>query len=227
MPTKVCLIKAMFFQWSWMDVSIGLWRKMSAEELMFLNCGIGEDSLESPLDSKEIQPVHPKGNQSWLFIGRTDAELRLQYFGRLMRSVTHWKRPWCWGGLKAGGEGGGGGWDGWMASPTQWPWIWANSGRPWRTEKSDMLQSMGSQRVRHDLVTEHTETHIHWPFWFYSLYVSFLASLVLFRCPCILPATAFVYISSYLWRFYICMKFQLFISSSWGEILYFSVFWLY
>ena len=84
MPTKVCLIKAMFFQWSWMDVSIGLWRKMSAEELMFLNCGIGEDSLESPLDSKEIQPVHPKGNQSWLFIGRTDAELRCQYFGHLM-----------------------------------------------------------------------------------------------------------------------------------------------
>ena len=42
--------------------------------------------------------------------------------------LTHWKRPWCWEGLKAGGEGGGRGWDGWMASPTQWTWIWANSG---------------------------------------------------------------------------------------------------
>ena len=56
-----------------MDVRAGLWRKLSAEELMFLNCGVGEDSWES-LGLKEIQPVHPKGNQSWIFIGRTDAE---------------------------------------------------------------------------------------------------------------------------------------------------------
>ena len=57
-----------------MDVRVGLKRKVSAEELMLLNCGFGEDSWESPLNSKEIQPVHPKGNQSWVFIGRTDAE---------------------------------------------------------------------------------------------------------------------------------------------------------
>jgi len=56
-----------------MDVRVGLWRKLSAEELMLLNCGVGEDS-ENPLDCKEIQPVYPKGNQSWVFIGRTDAE---------------------------------------------------------------------------------------------------------------------------------------------------------
>ena len=56
-----------------MDVRVGLWRKLSAEKLMFLNCVVGEDS-ESPLDCKEIQPVHPKGDQSWVFIGRTDAE---------------------------------------------------------------------------------------------------------------------------------------------------------
>ena len=54
---------------------------------MILNCGVGEDSLESPLDCKEIQPVHPKGDQSWVFIGRTDAEAELQYFGHLMRRV--------------------------------------------------------------------------------------------------------------------------------------------
>ena len=57
-----------------MDVRVGLWRKLSAEELILLNCGVGEDSLESPLDYREIQPVHSKGNQSWIFIGRTDAE---------------------------------------------------------------------------------------------------------------------------------------------------------
>ena len=56
-----------------MDVRVGLWRKLSTKELMLLNCDVGED-LESPLDCKEIKPVHPKGNQSWIFIGRTDAE---------------------------------------------------------------------------------------------------------------------------------------------------------
>ena len=56
-----------------MDVRVGLWRKLSAEKLMLLNCGM-EKTLESPLDCKEIQPVHSKGDQSWVFIGRTDAE---------------------------------------------------------------------------------------------------------------------------------------------------------
>ena len=56
-----------------MDVRIGLWRKLSTEELMLLNCDVGDDS-ESVLDCKEIQPVHPKGDQSWEFIGRTDFE---------------------------------------------------------------------------------------------------------------------------------------------------------
>ena len=57
-----------------MDVRVGLGRKLSAKKLMLLNYGVGEDSFESPLDCKEIQPVHPKGDQSWVFIGRTDAE---------------------------------------------------------------------------------------------------------------------------------------------------------
>ena len=62
-----------------MDVKVGLWRKLSAEELMLLHCGIGEDSYES-LDCKEIQPVHPKGNQFWIFIGRTDADAETPIF---------------------------------------------------------------------------------------------------------------------------------------------------
>ena len=56
-----------------MDVRVGLRRKLSTEELMLLNCGVGED-FESPLDCKEIQPVHPKGDQSWVFFGRNDAK---------------------------------------------------------------------------------------------------------------------------------------------------------
>ena len=57
-----------------MNVRVGLWRKLSAEESMFLNCGVGEKTLASSLDCKEIQPVHPKRDQSWVFIGRTDTE---------------------------------------------------------------------------------------------------------------------------------------------------------
>ena len=67
------------------------------------------------------------------------------------KEPTHWKRPWCWERLRAEGEGG---WDGCMASPTQWTWSWANSGRWWRAEKPGVLQSMGSQTVRHELATE-------------------------------------------------------------------------
>ena len=73
LPTKVHLVKLWFFQWSCMDVRVGLWRKLSTEELMLLNSGL-EKTLESPWDCKEVQPVHPKGDQSWVFIGRTDAE---------------------------------------------------------------------------------------------------------------------------------------------------------
>ena len=78
-----------------------------------------EKTLESPLDCKEIQPVHPKGNQSWIVFGRTDAEAENSIlWATWCEELTHLKRPWCWERLKAGGEGGGRGWDGYMASPT-------------------------------------------------------------------------------------------------------------
>ena len=76
------------------------------------------------------------------------------------KELTHWKRPWCWESLKAEGEGGDRGWDGWMVSPTWRTWVWANSGRWWRTGKSGVLQSMGSQRVRHDCGTEQQQLKI-------------------------------------------------------------------
>ena len=62
--------------------------------------------------------------------------------------LTHWERPWCWVRLKAGGEGDNRGWDGWVAPPTRWTWVWVSSGSWWWTGKPGMLQSMGSQRVR-------------------------------------------------------------------------------
>ena len=81
-------------------------------------------------------------------------KLKLQYFGHLMRRVDSLEKFWCWGGLRAGGEGDDRGWDGWMASLTRWAWVWVNSGSWWWTGRPGMLQFMGSQRVRHDWVTE-------------------------------------------------------------------------
>ena len=105
-----------------------------------------DKTLESPLDSKEIQPVHPKGNQSWMFTGRTSAEAETpNTLATWCKEWTHWKRPWCWERLKSGGEGDDRGWDGWMASPTQWTWVWVNSGSWGWTGKPGVLQSMGSQ----------------------------------------------------------------------------------
>ena len=68
--------------------------------------------------------------------------------------LTHLKRPWCWERLRAGGEGDNRGWDGWMASPTQWTWVWVDSGSWWWTGRPGVLWFMGSQRVRHDWATE-------------------------------------------------------------------------
>ena len=79
-------------------------------------------------------------------------KLKLQYFGQLMRMLTHWKRPRCWERLKAGGEGDGRGWDGWMVSPTLWTWVWVSCGSWWWTGKPGVLQSMGLQRAGHDWV---------------------------------------------------------------------------
>ena len=79
-----------------------------------------EKTLESPLDCKEIQPVHPKGNQSWVFIGRTDVKAETSILATWCEKLTHLKKPWCWERLKAVWEGDDRGWDGWMASPTQW-----------------------------------------------------------------------------------------------------------
>jgi len=112
-------------------------------------------TLESPLDRKDIKPVNSKGNQSWIFIGRTNVEAEAPTLwppdvkSRLLR-----KDPWCWERLKAGGEGHDRGWNGWMASPTQWTWVWASSERWWRTGKPGVLWSMRSQRVKHNWATE-------------------------------------------------------------------------
>ena len=111
-------------------------------------------TLESPLDCKQIKPVHPKGDQSWRFIERTDAKAE---------TPVVWPpdaKSWLTGKtlmlgkierLKAGGEGNDRGWDGWMVSMTQWTWIWASSGSRWWTGKPGMLY------VVHGVANSHTQ----------------------------------------------------------------------
>ena len=119
-----------------------------------------EKTLESPLDCKEMQIVHPKRNQPWIFIGNTDAEAEaLILCPPWCEELTHWKKPWCWERLKAQGKGDNREWDGWMASLTRWTWVWVSSGSRWWTAKPGILQSMGSQRVRHNWATELNWNH--------------------------------------------------------------------
>ena len=127
---------------------------------MFLKCGVGEDSWES-LDCDEIQLVHPKGNQSWIHWKDLGWSWNSNTLATWCKELTHWKRPWCWERLSAGGEEGNRGWDSWMASLTQWTWVWVSSRSWWWTGKPGVLQSMGSQRVGHNWATELNWTELN------------------------------------------------------------------
>ena len=117
--------------------------------------------LKSPLDCKEIQPVHPKENQSWIFIGRTDVEAEAPILwppyakNQLTGKDPDVGKNWRWE-EKGTTEDE----DGWMASPTQWTWFWVSSGSLWWTTRPGVLQSMGLQRVGHNWVTE-----LNWTEW--------------------------------------------------------------
>ena len=141
LPTKVCLVKAMVFP----VVMYGCERKLSTEELMLLSCGVGEDSQESlGLQWDQTSPSYRKSvlNIQWKdWCWRWNSNTLATWCEKL----THLKRPGCWERLKVKGERDNGGWDRWMASPTQWTWVWVNSRSRWWTGRPGVLQSMGSQ----------------------------------------------------------------------------------
>ena len=125
---------------------------------MLLNCGVGEGSWES---------LGLQGDPTSLFWRRSVLSVHWKEWCWSWNSNTlatwceeliHWKRPWCWERLTTGGEGDGREWGGWMASLTQWTWVWASSGSWWWTGKTGVLQFMGSKRVGHDWATE-----LNWP----------------------------------------------------------------
>ena len=121
---------------------------------MLLNYGAGENSWESlglqgdptsQSSRKSILNVHWK-DWCWSWSSNTLATS--------CEEVTHWKRPWCWGRLEAGGEGDDRGWDGCIETSTRWTWVWVDSRSWWWTGRPGVLRFMGSQRVGHDWVTE-------------------------------------------------------------------------
>ena len=176
LSTKVQLLKAIIFPTVVYGCEIWIIKKTERWTMVL------ENTLENPLDCKEIKLINPKGNQSWIFTGRTDveAETPILWPPDANKELTHWKRPWCWVRLKAGEEDGRGQ-DGWMASLTYWTWVWASS-RSWWTGNSDVPQSMGSQRVRHNWATE-----LNWS----------ISSLTMFKIKMYLTATRKIKIQLY------------------------------
>ena len=163
LPTKVHLVKAVIFPVVMYGCESWTTRKLSTEELMLLNYCVGEDSWES-LDSKEVQPVNPKGNQPWIFIGRTDTEaetailwppdVKSWLIGKDPDPWTDWRRE-----EKGTTE------DemvGWHSSLNGYE-FWVNSGSWWWTGRPGILQSMGSRRVGPDWATSLSLfTFMHW-----------------------------------------------------------------
>ena len=133
---------------------VGLWRKLSAEELILLNCGVGQDSWESL--GLQGDPTSPFWRRSALgFLWKEWCwSWNSSTLSTSFEELTHWKRLWFWEGLGARGEGDDRGWDGWMASLTWWTWVWVNSGSWWWTGRPGVLRFMGLQRVRHDWATD-------------------------------------------------------------------------
>ena len=154
LPTKIRLVKAMVFPVvmhgceSW-TIKKAECRRIDAFELWCWRRPLRVPWTVRKSNQSILNEISPGYSLEGLM-----PKLKLHYFGHLMQALTHLKRPWCWERLKAGREGDDRGWDDWMASPTQWTWVWVNSGSWWWTGRPGRLQSLGSQRVGHNWVTK-------------------------------------------------------------------------
>ena len=133
-----------------------------------------EKTLESPLDCKDIQPVLGVHWKAWCWSWNSNI------LATWHKELTRLKRPWCWERLRAGEEGDDRGWDGWMASLTQWTWVWMNSRSWWWTGRPGVLWFMGLQRIRRDWPTE-----LNCSFMFFS-------SITLYSFSFFIPLSTFV-----------------------------------
>ena len=142
-----------------MDVRVGLWIKLSAKELMLLNCRVGEDSWDFlGLQGDSTNPFWRSALgflwKEWCWSWNSNT------LATSCEELTHWKRLWCWEGLGAGGKGDNNRWNGWVASPTRSLWVRVNSRSWWWTGRPGVVQFMGSQRVGHDWATELNRTEL-------------------------------------------------------------------
>ena len=152
---SLCLSRSHVWMWE-MDYKVR-W----AGKLMLLNCGVGEGSWESPGWLGEIQPVHPKGHQSWIFLQGLRLRVKLQYFGHLMWRTDALERILMLGKVQGRRRRDNTGWEDWMASLNQWIWVWVNSVSWWPTGRPGMVQFMWTQRFEHDWATKRNWT---WPY---------------------------------------------------------------
>ena len=154
LPTKVRLVKAMVFPVvmygceSW-TVKKAEHRRIDAFELC-----CWRRLLRVPWTTRRSNQSILKETSPGCSLEGLILRLKLQSLATSCEELTHWKRPWCWEGLGAGGEGDDRGGDGWMASPTWCIWVWVNSGSWWWTGRPGVLWFMGSQRVGHDWATD-------------------------------------------------------------------------
>ena len=150
--TKVHLVKAMVFPVIMYGCESWTLKKAECQIIDAFQLWCWRRLLRVPWiarDKSIIKEISPEYSLEELMLSRNFNTL-----ATWCKELTLWKRLWCWERLKTGGEGADRGWDGWMASLTQWTWVWVSSGSWWWTGKPGVLQSMGSQRVRHDWVTE-------------------------------------------------------------------------
>ena len=161
LPTKVYIVKAMVFPVVMCGCEIWTIKKADCWRTDAFGLWCWRRLLRVPRTARRSnQSVLKEINPEYSFIGRTDVKSWSSItLATWCKELTHWKRPWCWERLKAGGEGDNREWDGWMTPLTWCMWVWASSGRWWRTGKPGVLQSMGSQRIRQDWATEQQQKY--------------------------------------------------------------------
>ena len=156
LPIKVCIVKAMVFPVAMYSCESWIIKKAECQRIGFWLVVL-EKTPESPMENKEIKPVISKENKSWIIIGRTDVEGETAILWPPdVKSWLIWKDPDAGKDWRQK-EKGKTGWGGWMASLTQWTWVWVNSGSWWWTGRPGVLQSIGLQRVGHNWATELTD----------------------------------------------------------------------
>ena len=154
LPTKVHLVKAMVFPVVMYGCESWTVKKAERQRIDAFELWCWRRLLRVPWTARRLNQSILKEISSGCSLEGLMLKLKVQYLATSWEELTHWKRPWCWEGLRAGGEGDDQGWDGWMASLTWWTCVWVHSGSWWWIGRPGVLRFMGSQRVGHDWATE-------------------------------------------------------------------------